>query len=72
LRHEAYQLYLDALPMLLALASLNLIHPGIVLKGPESSIPSTKIRWWKGRAAAFEPLALESFDRREYNSATRA
>ncbi|PTB36185.1 hypothetical protein M441DRAFT_122346, partial [Trichoderma asperellum CBS 433.97] len=44
LRHEGYQLYLDALPMLLALASLNLIHPGLVLKGPGCSFPSSKIR----------------------------
>ncbi|PKK53922.1 hypothetical protein CI102_1171, partial [Trichoderma harzianum] len=44
LRHEAYQLYLDALAMLLALASLNLVHPGIVLKGPGSSFPSSKIQ----------------------------
>ncbi|KAL6890071.1 RTA1 like domain-containing protein [Trichoderma evansii] len=63
LHHEGYQLYLDALPMLLALASLNLIHPGLVLKGPGCSIPSSKILWWKGRSAAFEPLALQSFDR---------
>lgn len=63
LRHEGYQLYLDALPMLLALVLLNIIHPGLVLKGPESSIPSGKVKWWKGRSAAFEPLALQSFDR---------
>ncbi|EHK21678.1 uncharacterized protein TRIVIDRAFT_6014, partial [Trichoderma virens Gv29-8] len=44
LRHEGYQLYLDGLPMLLALVSLNLVHPGIVLKGPGSSLPSSKIR----------------------------
>ncbi|KAL9487834.1 hypothetical protein ACSS6W_000111 [Trichoderma asperelloides] len=68
LRHEGYQLYLDALPMLLVLASLNLIHPGLVLKGPGCSFPSSKIRWWKGRSAAFEPLALRSFDRREHSS----
>lgn len=67
LRHEAYQLYLDGLPMLLALVSLNLVHPGIVLRGPGSSLPSSKIRWWKGRSAPFEPLALQSFDRREHS-----
>ncbi|KAL7905192.1 RTA1 like domain-containing protein [Trichoderma velutinum] len=69
LRHEGYQLYLDALPMLLALASLNLVHPGIVLKGPGSSFPSSKIQWWKGRSAAFEPITLQSFDRREHSLA---
>ncbi|KAL6693194.1 RTA1 like domain-containing protein [Trichoderma pleuroticola] len=69
LRHEAYQLYLDALPMLLALASLNLVHPGIVLKGPGSSFPSSKTHWWKGRSAAFEPITLQSFDRREHSLA---
>lgn len=55
--------------MLVALASLNLVHPGLVLKGPGCNFPSSKIRWWKGRSAAFEPLALQSFDRREHSSA---
>ncbi|GJN80164.1 hypothetical protein PLIIFM63780_003688 [Purpureocillium lilacinum] len=67
LRHEAFQLYLDALPMLLAIASLNIVHPGMVLKGPESSFPSSKIRWWRGRSAAFEPLALQSLERQPLN-----
>ncbi|KAJ6445102.1 RTA1 domain-containingprotein [Purpureocillium lavendulum] len=67
LRHEAYQLYLDALPMLLAIAFLNIVHPGMVLKGPGSSFPSSRIRWWRGRSAAFEPLALQSLERQPLN-----
>ena len=58
LSHEAFQLYLDALPMLLALMLLNIVHPGLVLKGPGSSFPSG-VKWWKGRSAAFEPLAMD-------------
>lgn len=70
LQHEEFQLYLDALPMLLALVLLNFVHPGVVLKGPESSLPSTGFRW--GRSAAFEPLAtagassVELVDRRRF------
>lgn len=36
---EAYVLGLDGLPMLLALSLINLVHPGMVLKGPESEFP---------------------------------
>ncbi|KAF4947932.1 hypothetical protein FSARC_13864 [Fusarium sarcochroum] len=60
LRHEGFQLYLDALPMLVAVAMLNLIHPGIVLKGPNSTLPPTKFKWWHGRSVAFETLELSS------------
>ncbi|KAM5342899.1 hypothetical protein ACJ41O_013865 [Fusarium nematophilum] len=35
LRHEEFPLYLDALPMLIAVVALNMVHPGMVLKGPE-------------------------------------
>ncbi|KAM0545346.1 hypothetical protein ACHAPJ_011418 [Fusarium lateritium] len=60
LRHEGFQLYLDALPMLIAVAMLNMIHPGMVLKGPGSEFPSSKVKWWHGRSMAFETLELSS------------
>ncbi|POR35144.1 hypothetical protein TPAR_04677 [Tolypocladium paradoxum] len=63
LRHEEFQLYLDALPMLIALVALNLVHPGLVLEASECSLPSAKIKRWRFRGAAFEPLALASFER---------
>jgi hypothetical protein len=55
--------------MFVALLLLNIVHPGLVLKGPESSYPSR--RWWKrGKAegktssagSAFEPLTSRSFE----------
>jgi hypothetical protein len=39
LTHEFYQYVLDALPMMLAALLLNIVHPGHVLKGPESEFP---------------------------------
>ncbi|KAF5972120.1 RTA1 domain-containing protein [Fusarium coicis] len=48
LRHEEFQLYLDALPMLIALVLLNVVHPGQVLKGPGAGFPSAKVKWWHG------------------------
>jgi hypothetical protein len=48
LSNEAYQLGLDALPMLIALLIMNAVHPGKVLKGPESSFPRTWPPCWNG------------------------
>ncbi|EAW14620.1 RTA1 domain-containing protein [Aspergillus clavatus NRRL 1] len=39
LTHEAYEYVLDAVPMFLALALLNIVHPGRVLRGPDSEFP---------------------------------
>jgi hypothetical protein len=39
LTHEFYAYVLDALPMILAALLLNIVHPGVVLKGPESEFP---------------------------------
>lgn len=39
LAHEAYPFGLDATPMALALILLNLLHPGMVLRGPDSEFP---------------------------------
>jgi RTA1 like protein len=36
LRSENYTFVLDGFPMLLALLLLNVMHPGLVLRGPES------------------------------------
>ncbi|KAJ9414329.1 hypothetical protein QL093DRAFT_2106797 [Fusarium oxysporum] len=63
LRHEEFQLYLDALPMLIALVLLNVVHPGQVLKGPGANFPSAKVKWWHGRSVAFETLELSSTHR---------
>ncbi|KAK3725926.1 hypothetical protein LTR37_000074 [Vermiconidia calcicola] len=42
--HEAYQYCLDSLPMLLALVLLNVVHPGRLMSGQESDMPSRKQR----------------------------
>ena len=42
--HEAYQYCLDSLPMLLALVLLNVVHPGRLMSGKESDMPSRKQR----------------------------
>ncbi|KAL2679255.1 hypothetical protein Neosp_010022 [[Neocosmospora] mangrovei] len=63
LRHEEFQLYLDALPMLIAVVVLNVVHPGMVLQGPESSFPPIRSKWWHGRSVAFETLELYSNER---------
>ncbi|KAL5359568.1 RTA1 like protein-domain-containing protein [Aspergillus floccosus] len=39
LTHEFYEYVFDAVPMVLALVALNLIHPGMVLQGPDSEFP---------------------------------
>ncbi|KAG0647404.1 putative lipid transporter atnI [Hyphodiscus hymeniophilus] len=42
--HEAYMYCLDSLPMLTALVMLNIVHPGAVMPGKESDLPSRKER----------------------------
>jgi hypothetical protein len=42
--HEAYSYALDAFPMMTALLLLAIFHPGRVLVGPESQLPSRKER----------------------------
>lgn len=39
LTHEGYAVGLDAVPMLLAAILLNAVHPGWVLRGPDSDFP---------------------------------
>ncbi|PYH91577.1 hypothetical protein BO71DRAFT_401275 [Aspergillus ellipticus CBS 707.79] len=39
LTHEAYDYVFDAVPMFVALVGLNIVHPGLVLVGPDSEFP---------------------------------
>jgi hypothetical protein len=39
LRSEYYTLFLDALPMVSSLLLLNVVHPGMVLRGPDGEFP---------------------------------
>lgn len=43
-RHEAYQYCLDSLPMLFALVFFNVVHPGHLMPGKDSDMPSRKER----------------------------
>jgi hypothetical protein len=46
--HEAYQYVFDSVPMALALYLFNAIHPGRIMPGKESDLPSRKTRkMWK-------------------------
>lgn len=49
--------------MLIAIVSLNVMHPGLVLKGEGSSMPPSKLLWWRRRKnAKFEALPLQSVE----------
>lgn len=41
---EAYMYCLDSVPMFVALALLNVVHPGNIMPGKESDLPSRKER----------------------------
>lgn len=59
--HEAYIYCLDSLPMLTALVLLNIVHPGWVMPGKQSDLPSRKERKLKkeGHSPTPEPVDLE-------------
>jgi hypothetical protein len=63
--HEAYQYCLDSLPMLLALWVFNLYHPGQVMPGRESEMPSLKQRRRdKKTASGLETAGVEENEMR--------
>ncbi|CAK7230253.1 hypothetical protein SBRCBS47491_007524 [Sporothrix bragantina] len=39
--HEAYQYCLDTLPMFIAILMYNIVHPGRIMRGPETEMPSS-------------------------------
>ncbi|MCJ1414505.1 hypothetical protein MMC32_000832 [Xylographa parallela] len=56
--HEIYFYAFDAVPMLLALTTMNVVHPGRFLVGPDSELP--KMSWRRKRAA--KSMEMEEFD----------
>ncbi|KAM0239136.1 hypothetical protein ACHAPO_003106 [Fusarium lateritium] len=77
--HEEYPLGLDATPILIALVLLNLMHPGFVLRGPESEFPKLsrkekkalkeeKKQAKKARKAGARELEELSIDKRSSSS----
>lgn len=51
---EGYALGLDAIPMMLALLLLATVHPGFVLKGPDSEFPSWRMKRLEKKAREAE------------------
>lgn len=43
-KHEAFQYVFDSTPMLIALVLFNAFHPGRLMPGSESNLPSRKVR----------------------------
>ncbi|KAH6965725.1 RTA1 like protein-domain-containing protein [Fusarium venenatum] len=77
--HEEYPLGLDATPILIALVLLNVMHPGFVLRGPESEFPKLsrkekkalkeeKKQAKKARKAGARELEELSIDKRSSSS----
>ncbi|KAJ3481804.1 hypothetical protein NLG97_g7731 [Lecanicillium saksenae] len=72
LRREWYQLYLDGLPMFIALAVLNLVHPALVLRGSDSEMPSSNLLRCRRRPKSdFGPLPLQSIESLDRTAASR-
>lgn len=69
--HEAYMFILESLPMFIAIALFNIVHPGAVMPGKENNIPGRKERKnLKAQAAkgfggkmAYEGVGYESVGR---------
>jgi hypothetical protein len=52
-RHEVYQYIFDSTLMLIALVLFNIFHPGRLMAGAESNLPSRKVRkGWKREGLA--------------------
>ncbi|KAJ6780350.1 hypothetical protein PWT90_06545 [Aphanocladium album] len=65
--NETYPLVLDAMPMVLALVLLNLMHPGLVLRGPDGEFPRVTRREKKAR----KQMAKEEKRRRKAEEKAR-
>ena len=65
--HEAYQYCLDSSPMLIALVALNVVHPGRLMPGKDSDMPSRKERkaGVRTKADSMGHRLLRSFDGKE-------
>ena len=58
--HEAYQYSLDSVPMLFALVILNVFHPGRIMSGRASNLPSRKERNVEGIHNKTEKMSRSS------------
>lgn len=71
LTHEAYEYVFDAVPMFLALAALNVFHPGHILQDPESKFQrlSRADKREQRRIAKMEKKSRKSGNLRDDNEA---
>ncbi|KAF4445120.1 hypothetical protein F53441_10962 [Fusarium austroafricanum] len=67
--HEGYPLGLDATPILIALVLLNIMHPGFVLRGPDSEFPKLSR---KEKKALKQLKKMEKKQAREAKKARKA
>ncbi|MCJ1286200.1 hypothetical protein MMC26_005545 [Xylographa opegraphella] len=58
--HEIYFYAFDAVPMLLALVTMNVVHPGRVLVGPGSELP--RMRWRRTRVGKGREMGAGEYD----------
>ncbi|KAG9233890.1 RTA1 like protein-domain-containing protein [Amylocarpus encephaloides] len=58
--HEVYQYVLDAVPMLLALITMNVVHPGTIIPGDKSTFKQ------------FTPMQNEELHQREKNAVSHS
>ncbi|ENH69058.1 Sphingoid long-chain base transporter RSB1 [Fusarium oxysporum f. sp. cubense race 1] len=67
--HEEYPLGLDATPILIALVLLNIMHPGFVLRGPDSEFPKLSR---KEKKALKQQKKMENKQAKEAKKARKA
>ncbi|PVH97036.1 hypothetical protein DM02DRAFT_616795 [Periconia macrospinosa] len=65
--HEGYAYGLDAVPMILAVGILAVLHSGLALQGPESEFPSRKERKLEKKRRKAEKKALKSMGKMSTN-----
>lgn len=55
--------------MAVALVALNAVHPALVLQGPGSDLPPTRLFWWRKKTAKLEGWPLESTEHLTHSNA---
>ncbi|KAJ7307799.1 RTA1 domain protein [Mycena albidolilacea] len=68
--HEAYFYVFEAIPMLFALAAMNVVHPGSVLVGPDADMPGLKTLmcgWRRTQNAGMEWDGMEVKNKAAYS-----
>jgi len=75
--HEVYFYALEAVPMFLAILTMNIVHPGNILNGPDSKMPSLKqtlkgMLWKrKGKVIPIKEIEIEEEELVEFEGDTK-